>query len=289
MSKVLDHDTVWFQELAPRDYYNENDLERTVKLYLETIFPDYKVFSFKQKLLNNKTGKSSAADLGMIKNDYSEWYVIEVELGKHTKEEVIKQIHTFRNFTPTKDNSDYICRERKDLIKSRVESLITSSIVPKLMVIVNEDKEIWKSDLAKLSCEMCVFQIYNDFDNRKLYRISGEFPTIYTDFCHCKFEKSLPFAIKLLSNDFLNRHGIKNGDQLEIFFEGKSFKWERQDVANVPYLICNSATTPLDPISARYRLNYYSKNRTIQNRNLLSRLFSKIKTINQNTFVFIKD
>ena len=43
MSKVLDHDTVWFQELAPRDYYNENDLERTVKLYLETIFPDYKV------------------------------------------------------------------------------------------------------------------------------------------------------------------------------------------------------------------------------------------------------
>ena len=47
MSKVLDHDTVWYQELAPRDYYNENDLERTVKLYLETIFPDYKVFSFK--------------------------------------------------------------------------------------------------------------------------------------------------------------------------------------------------------------------------------------------------
>jgi len=288
MSKVIDHETIWYQELAPRDYYNENELERAVKLNIQTMFPEFKAFSFKQKLTHAGNGNKSAADLGMVKNDYSEWYVIEVELGKHSKDEVLEQIETFRNFTPTKAHSDYIHKERKELNKQKLEDLVTSKS-PKLMVIVNEDKQDWKKDLKKLDCQMCVFQIYNDFDNRKLYRLQGEFPNVYTDFCNCRYEKLIPYTVKVLNRDFLNTYNINSGDEIDIVFEGKSYKWIRRDSGSEIFLECSSRTNPLDPISTRYRLNFYSSNRITKKGNFFFRLLNRSQSINQNTFVFEKD
>ncbi|MEG0849929.1 MAG: hypothetical protein RSD71_07295 [Flavobacterium sp.] len=288
MSKVLDHRDAWYQELAPRDYYLETDLERTIKLYLEVIFPDFKVFSFKQQLVHSVTGNKSAADLGMIKSDYSEWYVIEVELGKHSKSEVLEQIDTFRNFRPTIDNSTYIYKERSDFNKAKLDNLIVSK-QPNLMVIVNEAKPDWKKDLAKFDCKLCIFQIYNDFENKKLYRIDGDYPSVYTDFCFCKYEKYLPSAVKILNTDFLNNYNISNGETIDIFFEGKSYLWTREDDGRDIYLVCNSSHPPLDPMSSRYRLNYYSAKRAVPKSNFLFKLLGLKKEFNQNTFVFKKD
>jgi hypothetical protein len=289
MSKIIDHETKWFQELAPRDYYNEGDLERTITHYIEIIFPDYIVFPFKQSLSNLITGKSSAADLGMVRKDYKEWYIIEVELGRHSKKEVLEQIHTFRHFTPTLSHSDYIFQKRNNFDKVKLETLITS-VSPKLMVIVNENKEDWKPELKKLDCKMCVFQIYNDFENRKLYRLEGEYPIVYTSFCNCKYEKTLPYTIKILNNkELFSKHNVKSGDYLDIVFEGKKYKWKREDFGTDIFLTCESTTPPLDPISQRYKLNYYSTKTIVKTKKNFFSFYKRETIINHNTFVFIKD
>lgn len=291
MSRIIDYETSWFQELVPRDYYNEGDLERTITHYIELIFPDYIVFPFKQSLFNPLTTKSSAADLGMVKRDYTEWYIIEVELGRHSKKEVLEQIHTFRYFIANTSHSDYIYKQRINFDKLKLETLITS-VSPRLLVIVNENKIDWKNDLKKLDCQMCVFQIYNDFDNRKMYRLEGEYPMVYTSFCNCKYEKTLPYTIKILNNkELFLTHSLRDGDYIDIIFEGKKNKWQKVENRNEVYLTCESSSPPLDPISSRYRLNYHSSQTIVKSkRRFFGWMFpSKAIIINNDTFVFEKD
>ena len=262
MSKIIDHIANWYQEVASRDYYNENDLERTVMMHLEVIFPEFNVFPFKQSLSNNITGKKSSADLGMVKKDYSEWYVIEIELGKHTKEHVVEQIETFRNFTPSIENVTYIKEKRDGVFDFNSLKYLILNKQPELMVIVNEQKDDWKSDFLRLGCKMCIFQIYNDFDGKKMFRINGDHPFIFTDFCNCRYEKMLPFTVNVLKNDFLQGYGINDGAIFPIEYNGVDFLWERRDAGSEIFLICKNPHSPLDPLSSRYRLNYNSGRKT---------------------------
>ncbi|MDP3462313.1 MAG: hypothetical protein Q8S18_05960 [Bacteroidales bacterium] len=258
MSKVIDSTSNnWYQEVAPRDFYLETDLERIIMHNLPLIFPEYIPVLFKDDLIHRVTGKTNRADLCMIKSDYSQWYVIEVELGKHTKNDVVNQIDTFRNCNYTDDNANYIHKRKKSLNLSKLTSLIKGT-PPELMVIVNEVKNDWKSALSSLNCKMCVFQIYNDFDGRQMYRLEGEHPFIYTNFRNCKYEKELPYAVKILREEgFLDSLNINDGMQINIEYNGVKHTWERQDAGNDVFLICNSKMSPLDSLSSRYRLNYY--------------------------------
>lgn len=295
MSHVIDPTSRWYQEVSPRDFYNENDLERTIQLNLGSMFPEFRVFPFKQKLYNPITKKNSAADLCLIKADYSEWYVIEVELGKHTFSEVEEQIHTFKNCTYDKSNATYLCNENKraSLNLNKLTNLITS-VLPTLMVIVNEDKVSWKKDLTKLGCKMCIFQIYNDFEGKRMYRLNGEYPFIYTDFCNCKYEKQVPFAVKVIKSDFLDGYNIVDGTTFNIDYQGISYLWKREDDGNEVFLICNSNISPLDPLSYRYRLNYNALSIGVIKQggwfqNIIN-LFKKNNGLKKiNSFTFTKD
>lgn len=291
MSKVIDHQAEWFQEVAPRAFYNENDLERVVMLNLHLIFPEYIAVIFKDDLINRITGKTNRADLCMIKSDYSEWYVIEVELGKHTKKEVVNQIDTFRNCNYTVENADYIYKKNKTAFnKTKLTTLVTKT-PPELMVIVNEDKKEWKPDLNKFNCKMCVLQIYNDFEGRRMFRLNGEHPFIFTDFCNCTYEKKIPYAIKILKTDFLDGYGITDGSSINIEYKGITHLWERQDDGNEVFLICRTPISPLDELVFRYRLNYYktSRNRSKSGNiitNLLSRISKSNSIVLNNSFSF---
>ncbi|MES2680105.1 MAG: hypothetical protein V4635_09485 [Bacteroidota bacterium] len=265
MSKIIDRETNnWYQEVAAQDFYKEIDLEREIMHNISVIFPEYIPASFKVELTHNVTGKKNKADLCMIKFDYTEWYVIEVELGGHSEAEVIKQIDTFANCTYTAAHASHIHNQNNTLNLTSLTVLVTGKN-PELMVIVNEEKKEWKKGLKKYSCKMCVFQIYNDFGGRKIFRLQGEHPFIYTNFRNCTFEKSLPFAIKILNEEgFLSSYNISNGDSVDIEFNGVRNVWVREDYGSEVFLTCKSPTAPLDSLTSRYRLNYYKTRRVSQ-------------------------
>lgn len=256
MSKVIDSKLVWFQEVAPRSFYDEDDLERVVIQNLESIFPQFKAILFKKRLLDVARTKTNVPDLAMIKFDYSEWFVIEVELGKHAKDHVIDQITTFYNCRYSEEHADYMYLQRpEDFDQSRLRDMVLRT-PPDFMVIVNETKPEWVADLKLLRCKTCVFQIYQDESNNPIYRLNGEHPYIYTNFAHCRYQKGIPFMVEVLDRDFLDSYHISNGSTLNIEFQGKSFQWKRENNSSRVFLQCLHSRPPLDPLSDRYKLNY---------------------------------
>lgn len=295
MSKVIDYNDVWYHEVAPRSYYLEDELERTIIQNLEIIFPEYNAFLFKIPLQDKVRLQNNIADLAMVKKDYSEWYVIEVELGKHAKSHVVDQIKSFYNCSYTDDHAIYINKQRPDLDLNSLKKMIAGN-PPLFMVIVNEPKPDWVKDLSSLNCKACVFQIYHDYKGNSIYRLNGEHPYIKIDFCHCRYQKALPYAVEILDNvQMLDANGITDGVNLEIEFIGKVYTWTREDAANRVFLKCKSPRPPLDPLRATYRLNY---NQTLIKKsnysNKLFKLLQKIKLLKPDTtflitFSFTKD
>lgn len=295
MSKIIDDNEVWFQEVSPRSYYNEGDLERTIIQNLETIFPEFKALPFKLKLLDPGRNTKSAPDLAMVKTDYSEWYLIEVELGKHTIKHVVDQVTTFFNCSYDDTHATYIHQKsNKKLNLVKLKKMIASK-PPELMVIVNEYNADWASKLSPFRCKSCVFQIYHNNGGNALYRLEGDHPLIKTDFCYCKYQNNVSYMVEILDKSFLDSHGVHNGAAIDIEFRGKIFLWTRTDAGTRVFLECNSKTPPLDPISDRYKLYIQTSVRKRLAKNVLGKIFRKIfpKTFSVTspftTFSFAKD
>jgi hypothetical protein len=163
------------------------------------------------------------------------------------------------------------------------------------MVIVNEDKHDWKADLNALNCLSCIFQVYHDFHGNALYRLNGEHPFIRIDFCHCRYQKGLPYVVEVLDKHFLDSHGILNGSTFNVEYKEKNFQWSRQDDSGRVFLNCSNPRPPLDPMSDRYRLNYnQGLFRIPPNKGFFSKLlnsigFNKAFRNSFKTFSFTKD
>lgn len=257
MAKVIDDNSIWYQEVAPRSFYDEEDLERSIIHNIEIIFPQFKALPFKKTLYDPLKHKKNKPDLAMVKSDYSEWYIIEVELGKHSKEHVVEQLTTFFNCTYDDEHAKYIHSQRPgDLDFDSIKDMISKKS-PEFMVIVNEPKPDWVDDLEMLRCKVCIFQIYHDFHGKPLYRLNGKHPYIYTNFCHCKYQKiGSPYTIEVLDKNFLDSYEKKDGDTIPIEYNGLSLKWQRQDDSDRVFLHCNNLKPPLDSLTSRYRLNF---------------------------------
>lgn len=256
MAKAIDNNSIWYQEVAPRSFYDEEDLERAIIQNLEIIFPQFKALPFKKSLFDAVRHKNNKPDLAMVKFDYSEWYIIEVELGKHQKDHVIDQVQSFFNCSYLDEHAEYIHSQRGDLDLNLLKAMIATK-VPEFMVIVNEPKEDWIYDLKALRCKTCIFQIYHDFNGLPLYRLNGEHPYIYTHFCHCKYQKvGSPYTVEVLDKHFLDSYGVIDGTSIPIEFRGVSLLWKREDDSNRIFLHCNNTRPPLDALTDRYRLNY---------------------------------
>lgn len=251
-------DSDWFSEIIPSSFYDEEDLERSLKLNLENLFPDFKVIDFKMDLVNSNTGKTNRADLAIVKNDYSEWYIVEVELSTDDLGEVVKQVDTFLNYKATSAIGTFLHRKKKKLDKDQLIKL-GNTIPAKVMVIVNEYNCVWQDKLKNYNCDVFVFQIYLNGKGIPLYRLHGKHPHVYTDFCYCKLQKNLPYTIEVLDNSFCDTHNIMDGNQIMVEYGGKLSKWERTKDVKADYLICTADIFPLDPSTKRYQLSYEEK------------------------------
>lgn len=250
----------WFQEIQPSSFYSEEDLERAVILNLENLFPEFVAIPFKKSLTNNLNGRKNKPDLAMIKSDYSEWYIIEVELGHHTVKHVREQVETFYHSNLDESYATYMHGKRPDGLDLNALITMVEERPPRLMVIINEHNEEIKASISSYSCLMCVFQIFLDNLNNPIYRLNGQHPEVYTSFCHCRLTKDIPYTIEILDVDFCNTYGIEDNSEHQISYNDKLSKWKRVDDSNRVFLICSSRNFPLDPSTQRYMLSYNTNN-----------------------------
>lgn len=255
-----------YQEILSRTFYNEEDLETTVLDHLNRILVDFWTLPFKAKIEDKKNSRNKEADLAIIKKDYSEWYVVEVELQGHSLSHVQDQVETFYNC----EYSDYHAKYIHDKLPQEFDLKSLKEMVqnpPKLLVIVDQIKQRWIDKLDDYNCKISEFQIFLDIDTTPAFRLKGEYPTTYSEYCLVKIQKGIIASVELLGRkgrEFCNSIDLKNKDQLEIEFAGYNAKWKRNDDRNKIYLYCEDGFFPLDTSTRRYMLTYNTNSQKLR-------------------------
>ena len=201
MARILfPTDETWYDELKVISSYYEAELENTILSHVETVFPNYITIPYKKDVYTAAGGQGRAPDLALINKDYSDWWIVEVELGEHTLDHVKTQIDVFVN-------GNYNAFEVAKYIKTKdvtgvlnignLRTMVGNS-QPKVLVIVDEHDANWKTELETLGALMCVFQVFKSKAGHRAYRLNGHYPFIFENNSHCRFIKSPPNMLEII-------------------------------------------------------------------------------------------
>jgi hypothetical protein len=226
------------------------------------VFPEYKTIPFKIGLEDRINRRIKKADLAMIRFDYLEWFVIEVELHNHSLNHVKEQVESFHNCDYGKPHADYIFKQGKGAFNNDSLEKMVEELPPKLMVIADEPKEQWIPMLESFNCQLSVFQTYLNKKSHPVYRLDGDHPLIHTEFCFCRLRKDIPYTLEILESQCFMQFKTR-GTSLKIDYQGRVSKWNITNTNGKVYLLCNEVS-PLNPTSDRYKLSYHKKSGTFK-------------------------
>lgn len=222
----------WYEEFEPGTYV-EDDLEKTIMARSSDVFPDFYTLPLRKRI--EYKGEFKEPDLCLIKKDYSEWYVIEIELAKkpfegHTE----SQIRVFSNGKyNSAEISKYLHGKNNNLDIILLKKLISKEL-PRVLIIVNEYPK-WADKLKKYPrTGILIFSMFDHPDGVEAYSIDGEYPILEVERSRCKFPKYPANTLIVSSPKILH---IKDGEQIIIVDDGRKTKWERLDDGNRTYLL----------------------------------------------------
>lgn len=247
-SKILDYNNEWYDEIDANSFY-EKDLENTILSKMESVYPNYIGVPFSLKI-SNPNGEISIPDFVLVRNDYKEWYIIEVEMSRHSWENhVEKQVRVFSTgFYPMDKVAEYI-RDKNSSFKIDRLRFMVDNYPPKVMVIVNERMPDWENKIKNYDAFISVFQIYKGTSGIDVFRVEGDTPLIVKNKSHCAFLKGGSNILEVFSPSFI---GKTHESILEITYNGKKTKWKIIDENNRVFLI--SVGYNILPIEKKYVL-----------------------------------
>lgn len=155
-SKVLDRHNDWYDEIDGTSFYEINFQDVFLsKIY--QVYPDFLGVKFSMSI-KNSDGESSEPDLAIIRKDYEEWYVVEVEMGRHGWEDhVEKQVRVFSTGIYHAEKIAPYMKDRNETLDiKRLEQMIINH-PPKVLVVVNEEKSEWERNIKKYNALLSVF------------------------------------------------------------------------------------------------------------------------------------
>jgi hypothetical protein len=232
-SKVLDTSHDWYDEIDGTSFYEIN-FQEILLSKIHNVYPDFLGVKFSMDILNDD-GEKSAPDLAIIRKDYLEWYVIEVEMTRHSWDDhVEKQVRVFSTgIYPGKKIAKYLKSKNDELNEKKLEEMI-DNFRPKVLVIVNEENLEWGKKIKRYNALLSVFQIYRGTNGFEVFRVAGDTPLIYRDRSHCKFTKGSSNILEVSSPEFITQ---TDGSELEITFKGRITKWKKKEAEGKTYLI----------------------------------------------------
>src|ERR1700675_1274988 len=88
-------DARWYDELRAIAYYGESEMESWILQHAKSLFPYHFVLPFKTDIPSMSTGDRRRPDLALIRRDFSDWAVVEIELERHPLGHVVEQTRVF--------------------------------------------------------------------------------------------------------------------------------------------------------------------------------------------------
>jgi hypothetical protein len=247
MSRVLiPSKAAWYHELKVVSYYNEAFVERAILQHFDELFPDYYLFPFKQNVKSTTTSVTKRPDLALIRKDFTEWAVIEVEIARGKSfDHVLEQVQVFADGDYNAvETTAYICEKLKEHCNIEPDTTVISALVsskaPVVIVIADEHRDDWKKKLKAESIEFCVFQIFKNTDGVHIYRAVGTYPLMAKRESHCRrseianmLEVIDPFAT------------LTPGSNIEVIYDSCVTQWSVIEDAGQTYLVFLGKSNPL--------------------------------------------
>ena len=211
MTRIL-HVGRWYEQLSHRSFY-ETEFEAIVEQNAEPLFPGFRLVPFKLTVHADSMG-SGRPDLALVRNDYGEWWVIEVELTSHSLfGHVIPQIAKFKTGEYTVEHADYISSKAPDLDPNQLRIMMKGE-PPRILVVAEAQSMEWERAIDANGAHMMAFEPFRSEDNRNLFRVIGRFPDRDSDLVStCRRDPQLPSML------IVDRPGALIHGGQEVHFE----------------------------------------------------------------------
>ena len=147
MAQIL-VDGMWYEELSKSSLY-EGEYEDLIIRHTNQIFPDYITVPFETTVSDDEGSKKP--DLALIERNYREWWVVEVEMGRHPfNQHVLPQVKILSGAVYGEKEAEYLCKQDKSLSPDLVLDMMKGA-QPQVLVIVDRPRPDWAVELRRLN------------------------------------------------------------------------------------------------------------------------------------------
>lgn len=231
MARILINNE-WYDELSAQSMY-ESQFEDIVRSQAESLFPEYITVPF--KIIAVSEHGNAKADLALIDKNYLGWWVVEVEMSRHSlKGHVLPQVKILSEAIYSDETAQYFFEKQPRLDLQKLKDMM-KGVQPKVLVIVDLPKPEWIPKLEKHDASLALFQIFKSPAGQMIYRINGQYPFNFES------GRSLCYFERLISNflivDSPGLLDIQNDDKIEITYNNGLTEWKRLDIQDKVYLI----------------------------------------------------
>lgn len=213
----------WYQGIASLKNLSEKKLEMRFLKCASQIFKGYHSFQSAYTFESKVSTETAGPDVILIAEDFSQWVIVEVELaGKplaHTK----KQLRVFTNAKYDLDGLVTHCIKKEPKLapnEKKLKKLLENNPPYILVVFDTYHKTALQSISTEFDCKVCVLEVYRTMEHDfELYRMSGDYPYVYTEFCYLKNVTTNPDMYTISRPELFN--SIAAGD-IEVFHKNQS-------------------------------------------------------------------
>jgi len=226
-------DSSWYERAASGSLY-ESEYEHIVAQNAGGLFPDCELLPF-EILVESEWG-AAKPDLALVRQDYSAWWVVEVELSIHSfASHVRPQVMRLAYGHYGSEHATWLYRESGYVLDRERLVAMLKGVQPSVLLIVDETVPEWKRELGPFGVQIIIFEPFVSDRNAYAFRVDGQLPE--TDVDHvsrCSRSTVIPKVLVVEAPGALN---CADGDILKIVYRDGRSAWRRVDAANQVWLI----------------------------------------------------
>lgn len=210
----------------------EREFERLVEQESHLLFPRYELLLFR-RTVESEYGRGKA-DYALIHKEYKEWWVVEVELAHHSlQRHVIPQVQILATARFGPEEAQHLAGQSGSLNQARLAEMMLGA-QPKVLVVVNEDREEWREALARFDVRLLVAEVFRSTFDRHALLIRDALPDVSASLVSvCVADATLSRFLVVQSPAAL---AVRNGEVMEIERDQGLARWRRMDVKDIVWI-----------------------------------------------------